>query len=487
MNKAIGEIYKAIGTMTSRVALGLMEAVAGNFSFRAPAFRKSVFAIALAIGASTALLAVCPAFPAEETSGEPAASAVVGEPGALGVAAGEQPAASATVTGETPDSPEQDSYRLGAGDRLRIRFFDRFDRDDLNGEYLIGEAGRLRLPRIGSFDAQGKSVAQLERGIRSIVESKGEKLGYFSIEIAQYRPYFVTGLANHPGSYPFVPGFTILHAVSVAGGLYRSPASQATDAIRERRTLSETLDRLAELIARRARLIAERDGSAVIAMPKELAQLEPMRASQMIEGEMNLLHRFREITQRERTAWQSIIAQTKSEADNYRGEAERIVGRIAEQTSIYNELKKLHDDRIINQQRFFEAVAALDAIRRDKQNATAGLARAGSDLEKAEKELAMLTLSSNARIVKEIGETEREINRLQNAAAETRRLISALDALTGTNGSGETVSYKIMRQDKNGQVSFISATETTPVMPGDVIQINSQPEPSKVYAAISIQ
>ncbi len=481
-------MHKVIKAMATKVALRAAKAAPGNFDFRAPAFRNSVFGIAVAMSAIAALLAIPPAFPAEGASAEPppASTATVELP-TPSVPVAEPPAASVTVTGETSDPPEQESYRLGSGDRLRIRFFDRFDRDDLNGEYLIGETGRLRLPRIGSFDAHGKSVAELERDIRSIVQSRGEKLGYFSIEIAQCRPYFVTGLANHPGSYPFVPGFTILHAVSVAGGLYRSPATQATDAIREKRTLNETLDRLAELIARRARLIAERDDASVIGIPEELAQLEPVRASQMIEGETILLQRSREITERERSGLQSIITQTKSEADSYRAEAERIEGRIAEQTGIYNELKKLHGDRIINQQRFFEAVAALDAIRRDKQNAIAGLSRAGSNLEKSEKELAMLTLSSNARIVKEIAETEREMNRLQNAAAETRRLIAALDVLAGPGGSGQVVSYKIARQDKNGQLTFISATETTQIMPGDVIQIDSQPGPSRVYAALSIQ
>ena len=49
-----------------------------------------------------------------------------------------------------------ENYRLGGGDRLRILFYDRYDRDDLNGEYFIGESGQLRLPRIGEFDARDK-------------------------------------------------------------------------------------------------------------------------------------------------------------------------------------------------------------------------------------------------------------------------------------------------------------------------------------------
>ncbi len=69
----------------------------------------------------------------------------------------------------------------------------------------------------------------LRREIRLSVENRGEKLGYFSIDIAQCRPFYVVGLANRPGSYPYLPGYTVLHAVSVAGGLYRAPLASIVE------------------------------------------------------------------------------------------------------------------------------------------------------------------------------------------------------------------------------------------------------------------
>ncbi len=117
-----------------------------------------------------------------------------------------------------------ENYRLGGGDRLRILFYDRYDRDDLNGEYVIGESGQLRLPRIGEFDARDKTRMELEREIRAVAGNRRERLGYFSIDIVQCRPFYVAGLVNRPGAYPYVPGYTVLHALTVAGGLYRSGA-----------------------------------------------------------------------------------------------------------------------------------------------------------------------------------------------------------------------------------------------------------------------
>ena len=389
-----------------------------------------------------------------------------------------EPGGKAPYAGSAQPAALNEGYRLDSGDRLKIRFYDRYDRDDLNGDYVIGERGQIRLPRIGFFDARNKLVQELERDIRLSVEKNGEKLGYFSIEISRFRPFYVAGLANRPGSYSYAPGLTVMHAVVLAGGVYRSPSAAVTEAMREKRTLTETLDREAELIARRERLRAERDDVATLATPKELMQLAPKRAGEMMASERMLLERTREVENRERTELEHIIALIKTEADGYRAEIARTEQRIEDQTKIVHELKKHHDGRVINQQRFFEAVAALDASQRDKQSATAGLSHANSNLEKAEHDLSMVTLASKARIAKELSETERAISRLIEAASQTKELVSSLNTLVDQGGPGQAVDYRIVRRDKSGRFSSLQAAETTAIMPGDVVEIVSRAAPS---------
>ncbi len=399
------------------------------------------------------------------------------------VAAGPDQAASAgQIAGRASSSMPagsvvDENYRLGGGDRLRIRFFDRYDRDDLNGEYVVGEGGQVRLPRIGVFDARDKTTVELEHEIRRNVESRGEKLGYFSIDIAQCRPFYVTGLANRPGAYPYMPGYTVLHAVSVAGGLYRTPLGSVADSMREKRNLNETMDRLTDLIARRARLEAERSNADAIRMPKELEDLDPARACALIASETDLLQRAREVTKREKAGFEGAIQLANSEIESYRAEIVRTGKRVEEMAAVFDQLKTLHEHRVINQQRLFEATAALDAAQRDKQAAFTGHARARADQEKAQKELALLELSANARTAREIAAADREIARLKAAAAQTRMLASTLDTLSGQGGPGQGVSYRIMRRTKSGELVFEQASETTPIMPGDVIEIQGQTGP----------
>ena len=154
----------------------------------------------------------------------------------------------------------------------------------------------------------------------------------------------------------------------------------------------------------------------------------------------------------------------------------RLEQRIEDQTKLFNELKKLHENRVINQQRYFEAVAALDLLQRDRQNALSGLSQTNTALEKAQRELENLVLAKNARIAKEETEAEQELNRLNRMAKQTRELAAGLDTATTQSNSGLVPTYKIMRRNAAGGFDFLRAGETTPIKPGDVIQIDIHQE-----------
>jgi protein involved in polysaccharide export with SLBB domain len=381
-----------------------------------------------------------------------------------------EPRQDAEASKELPaPSPSPESYHLDTGDVLRVRFYDRYDRDDLNGDQVIGESGQLRLPRIGSFNARNKTTEELERDIRGTVEGKGEKLGYFSLEVIRCRPIYVVGLINRPGPYAYVPGLTVVRAVALAGGLYRSPETTG-EMMHEKTTLTDTTSRLAEAIARRARLEAESNDSQMISMPKELKQLEPIKAHEMLAAENAQLDRSRQSLNRLKSGLENLIALKQGDADNHKIEITRIAQRIDAQTKIFGEMRKLHEERIVNQQRFLEAVIALDSLQRDKQSNISGLSAAKTDLEKAQRDLALVGLEHKARIAKEIADTEFEITRLKRVAAQ----IADYETVVGQSEYERVAIFKIIRGNPGAPGDFIQANETTPVMPGDVIKVDVQ-------------
>jgi len=148
-------------------------------------------------------------------------------------------------------------------------------------------------------------------------------------------------------------------------------------------------------------------------VPRELVQLESSDAADMIEREQSILEQSRQVSEREKATLQRLVSINQGETEGYKQEIVKLEQRIAEQMQSYSQLKKLHEDKIINQQRFFESVSALDSLHRDRRSMSSSLAQANSNLERSERDLAMLRLAESARIAKEIGETELELDRLK--------------------------------------------------------------------------
>jgi hypothetical protein len=201
--------------------------------------------------------------------------------------------------------------------------------------------------------------------------------------------------------------------------------------------------------------------------------MESSEATDMIAREQAILEQSRQVSDRERSALENIVTINQGETESYTKEIAKLEQRIAEQMQIYTQLKKLHEDKVINQQRFFESVSALDNLQRDRRSTSSNLAQANSNLERSERDLAMLKLAESARIVKEIGDTEIELDRLKKAAGQSGDLAYGMDASSVKGSGGLIATYKIVRRNEAGRPEVIKASETTPIMPGDIIEVGS--------------
>jgi polysaccharide export outer membrane protein len=107
------------------------------------------------------------------------------------------------------------AYLLGAGDTLRITVF---GEADLSGTFKISDNGTLVMPLVGQVPAQGLSVPALQKRLVGLLNVKAVKSPDVTIQVEEYRPFFILGEVKNPGSYPYVPDMTVLTAVAIAGG-----------------------------------------------------------------------------------------------------------------------------------------------------------------------------------------------------------------------------------------------------------------------------
>jgi len=116
---------------------------------------------------------------------------------------------------KTVASHNSESYRLAAGDSIRIQVF---GEDDLNLEVRLDSSGVINYPFLGKLHVTGLTV----EGLRDKL-IRGLKDGYLrspqvNVSIVEHRSFFIEGEVKNPGAYPYQPGLTVRKAISLAGG-----------------------------------------------------------------------------------------------------------------------------------------------------------------------------------------------------------------------------------------------------------------------------
>lgn len=112
-------------------------------------------------------------------------------------------------------------YRLGTGDKVRVITF---GEPTLSGEFFVGDSGKISIPLVGELPATGLTARQFQASVEAALKD-GElmKDPKVSIEILNYRPFYILGEVNTPGTYPYTSSLTVMNAVATAGGFtYRA-------------------------------------------------------------------------------------------------------------------------------------------------------------------------------------------------------------------------------------------------------------------------
>ena len=106
-------------------------------------------------------------------------------------------------------------YTLAGGDRLRVIVF---GQDSLSNSYNVDGSGHIAMPLIGAIPAQGQTTHGLARAIEAKLRGGFLREPKVSVEIEQYRPFFVLGEVAASGQFPYVNTMTVQTAVAIAGG-----------------------------------------------------------------------------------------------------------------------------------------------------------------------------------------------------------------------------------------------------------------------------
>lgn len=119
--------------------------------------------------------------------------------------------------------PADENYRFGSGDKLKVTVY---GEDDLSGEVVVDGNGQVQLPLVGQVKAAGLTVHEFVAEVQSALGAKYLRDPKVSVQIENYRPFYIIGEVNKPGEYPYESSLNVLGAVALAGGYtYRADDS----------------------------------------------------------------------------------------------------------------------------------------------------------------------------------------------------------------------------------------------------------------------
>ena len=127
---------------------------------------------------------------------------------------------SSAPVGERLLTETDEPYTLDSGDKLRVTVF---GQSDLSGEFTVDGGGGIAVPLIPPVNARGLTTSELQASIADALGRTLLRNPNVSVQVTEFRPFFILGEVMKAGQYPFVNAMTVQSAVAIAGGFsYRA-------------------------------------------------------------------------------------------------------------------------------------------------------------------------------------------------------------------------------------------------------------------------
>jgi protein involved in polysaccharide export with SLBB domain len=383
-----------------------------------------------------------------------------------------------------------EEYRLGPQDKVRLKVHEwRASRDEvfewtaLNDKFSVGANGMLSLPLLGEIPAEGLSPGELANSISELLRTKMAlgRMPVTSIEIVEFRPFYIIGYVERPGHYPYRPALTVLQAFSIAGGPRRLSDANllrlGRETISSQGDLSVLRTQAYTLLARKARLQAEIDRAETISFPEELRQrYGDALIDLIIRQEQQIFKASQEAFTTQMRALSELKSHLEKEIASLNGQLE------TEDTQIKLVKKELQNISSLVAKGLSVAPRQL-ALERLQAQIEGDRLRVGTALLKAKQEISRTDISILELHNKRANTASLQLRETQAMLDEaTRKMATAKSLISETGATAVQAlslrehqqtaqpAYTIVRQSPDGIAEF-KATEATRVMPGDTIKV----------------
>jgi len=375
------------------------------------------------------------------------------------------------------------TYVLGPGDRLELRVV--IWNDDarqfellpfFGGSYAIQSDGLASVPLAGAVPAAGKTRFDLARDIATALQSRAGLIDApsVSVEIVQYRPFYVAGDVSSPGEYETRPGMTVAQAHALSGGRnpLRDEQNAALAAFRDTGRLRQALGETARVRVQIARLEAERDTLEDIVFPADNSHPDGPTALLEIETSETAIFQSRRLAlEVEISGLEELKALLENEITSLEQKLVGLQSQIEGARENLQNLETLVERGISRAAGLLEAQRSLFGLESQELDLQDSVFRARQRINEADRDITALQNRRVSDVNRELQASKASFENLQIQADTLRRLIAENDAAAVAVDQTEIlIAYSISRVI-DGQTETFSATAGDLIQPGDVLRV----------------
>lgn len=368
------------------------------------------------------------------------------------------------------------TYRLAPGDRITVTVF---GQPELSGDVLIDDAGTISIPLSAPIEVKDLTVFECQKRINDRLLADGIlRTPSVGVRIAELRPLYVLGDVRLPGAFPFRYGSTTQSAVALAGGFGPGEVLRRTAVsdylLAEERVRQLTLQKRTMLV-RKARLEAQRDGLDNFSPPDLGDAADDKDTLEIIANEQDIFRVQAGILrgQIDLLRSQKPLLKEQIDANTEQGNVgKKQLGLIRQQIDRYGSLLR---QGLGTQNNDFN-YRVLEA------NQEAAVWRLLSDVSRLQVDAGNLDFkikeveaAFKRQVATELQQTRDLLNDLEitlpAAIAVRDAKLQFAGGATGANGVRHLISITRMR---NGHAVVLNADKTTPVEPGDVVDVRNE-------------
>ncbi len=345
----------------------------------------------------------------------------------------------------------------------------------IGGDFTISDAGTVSVPVLGSVPVGDLDDDGLAAEIGKRLK---EKIGLVdapatNVQILEYPPVYIVGDVTKPGEYNFSPGLTVLQAVALGGGEFRTPLALegANEVTRLAGSLKELDDSITRSNAKIVRLEAEMAGATAVDFSHQPDKADPFAAAVYSQERVIFEARANSVERKAKSfaELRDILNQEISVLEQKTRSTDENIKSIQQQV---DSTAVLVAKGALVATRQAEVERALRGYQDDRLDITTAIMRARQNISQTTRDLQALYDERKTEIASDLQSERAALVQLQVKRETSQKLV--LDSLSSLGATRQedkpALTFAIVRKE-NGTVNEISASETMTLLPGDVVKV----------------